>query len=278
MLFAMPAAALTEAEVQTQVESIGREKVVGNVFIWFLCAIGFLKVAQKMDSFLSALGISTGRTGGSMLSEAMIAAKSIGAAVKNFGGSFYSGTKSSGGGFIGQSIGTTIGHSIKNSAAQSVVGKNGTSLGGVVFQHSLNNGGGFANSVISRIAQGDIKTDGTLSGNNAAKAFSQYMGIDGGENQPEYRNVEIGGGRMSGTELNADNPSGIDFGMYSAEQYVPPKGEFETVQTADGSQWYRQYAQDTVERKPYTNAEGKIAYHEEIVQRVPDPPKRKERL
>lgn len=275
----MPAAALTEAEVQTQVESIGREKVVGNVFIWFLCAIGFLKVAQKMDSFLSALGISTGRTGGSMLSEAMIAAKSIGAAVKNFGGSLYSGTKSSGGGgFISQSIGTTIGHSIKNSAVQSAVGKTSDSVGGAVFQHSLNKGGSFANNVISKIAQGDIKTDGTLSGNNAAKAFSQYIGIDRGENQPEFRNVEIGGGRMSGTELNADNPSGIDFGMYSAEQYVPPKGEFETVQAVDGSQWYRQYAQDTVERKPYTNAEGKVTYHEEIVQRVPDPPKRKERL
>lgn len=46
---AIPAAALTEEEVQEQVESVGRERVTGNVFIWFLCAIGFLKVAQKMD-------------------------------------------------------------------------------------------------------------------------------------------------------------------------------------------------------------------------------------
>ena len=74
-LSAVPAFAVTEAEVQQQVNSIGKEGVTGNVFIWFLCAIGFLKVSQKIDSFMSSLGINVGHTGGSMLAEAMIAAR-----------------------------------------------------------------------------------------------------------------------------------------------------------------------------------------------------------
>lgn len=62
----LPVAAVTEAEVQAQVDSMGREAVTGNVFIWFLCAVAFLKVSQKIDSFLSSLGINVGHTGGSI--------------------------------------------------------------------------------------------------------------------------------------------------------------------------------------------------------------------
>lgn len=69
-MLAVPAFAVTEAEVQQQVNAIGKEGVTGNVFIWFLCAIGFLKVSQKIDSFMSSLGINVGHTGGSMLAEA----------------------------------------------------------------------------------------------------------------------------------------------------------------------------------------------------------------
>lgn len=78
-LFCQPAfAAISESDVQTQVDAVGKEAVSGNVFIWFLCAIGFLKVGQKIDSFLSSLGVNVGHTGGSMLAEAMIAARGIG--------------------------------------------------------------------------------------------------------------------------------------------------------------------------------------------------------
>lgn len=68
-MLAVPAFAVTEDEVQQQVNAIGREGVTGNIFIWFLCAIGFLKVSQKIDSFMSSLGINVGHTGGSMLAE-----------------------------------------------------------------------------------------------------------------------------------------------------------------------------------------------------------------
>ena len=36
--------AITEAEV----EAVGKEAAAGNVFIWVLCAVGFLKISQKI--------------------------------------------------------------------------------------------------------------------------------------------------------------------------------------------------------------------------------------
>lgn len=78
-IFSVSVFALTENEVQEEVSRIGREGVTGNIFVWFLCAVAFLKVSQKIDSFMSSLGINVGHTGGSMLAEALITAKSIGA-------------------------------------------------------------------------------------------------------------------------------------------------------------------------------------------------------
>lgn len=66
--------------------------------------------------------------------------------------------------------------------------------------------------------------------------------------------------------------------MYLADQYTKPKGDFTTVYSADGAMWYKQYAQDTVVRKPYNAPDGTVAYHETIKPSLPDPPARKERL
>ena len=74
--------ALTEEEVV----AVGKVTATGNVFIWFLCAIAFLKISQKIDSFMSSLGINVGQTGSSMLSELMVAAKGI-SSFKNLAGS-----------------------------------------------------------------------------------------------------------------------------------------------------------------------------------------------
>ena len=73
----LPAFALTESEVEAQVAATSKEAVTGSVLIWFLCAVAFLKVSQKIDSFLATMGVNVGRTGGSMLAEAMIAARGV---------------------------------------------------------------------------------------------------------------------------------------------------------------------------------------------------------
>ena len=73
----IPASAITESEVEAQVAASGREAVTGSVLLWFLCAVAFLKVSQKIDSFMATLGVNVGRTGGSMLAEAMIAMRTV---------------------------------------------------------------------------------------------------------------------------------------------------------------------------------------------------------
>lgn len=287
-LFAVPAFAVTEAEVQQQVNAIGKEGVTGNVFIWFLCAIGFLKVSQKIDSFMSSLGINVGHTGGSMLAEAMIAARGI-ASVKSFGGHGRGGSRSgassggaSGGGFASGGLAGVVSRSFQNGAVKNATGSGGGGLGGKAFASSMSKGGGFANRVIGTVATGNISTTGSMTGEKASAALSSYLGYtalgEDAEDVPTFSNVENGGGRIMATETSEEYPSGIAIGMYHADQYMAPSGDYSTVTATDGTTWYKQYAADTVERKPYKAPDGNIAYNESIVKKLPDPPKRKDRI
>ena len=85
LVMSTSAFAISESDVESAVSASGKEAVSGNVLVWFLCAIAFLKVSQKIDSFLSSLGLNVGHTGGSMLSEAMIAMRAINTATSAVG-------------------------------------------------------------------------------------------------------------------------------------------------------------------------------------------------
>lgn len=287
-MLAVPAFAVTEAEVQQQVNAIGKEGVTGNVFIWFLCAIGFLKVSQKIDSFMSSLGINVGHTGGSMLAEAMIAAKGI-ASVKSFGGGHGGGSRSgsSSGGVAGSGtlkggLAGVVSRSFHHGAVKNATDSGGGGLGGKAFASSMSKGGGFANRVIGTVATGNISTTGSMTGEKASAALSSYLGYtalgEDAEDVPAFSNVEIGGGRIMATETSTEYPEGISIGMYHADQYMAPSGDYSTVTAADGTIWYKQYAADVVERKPYKAPDGNIAYNESIVKKLPDPPKRKDKI
>ena len=156
------------------------------------------------------------------------------------------------------------------------------SFGGTLFAKSLYQGGAFANDVIGTVARGDYRTTGSITGETATRSLMSYMGFTAlGEhatNIPRYQDVEIGGGRITGREFTPEHPGGIDFCMYHADQYAPPKGDYSKVYSADDAAWYKQYAADTVERKSYQAEDGKIAYHEKIVQKLPNPPQRKDRM
>lgn len=156
------------------------------------------------------------------------------------------------------------------------------SFGGTLFAKSLYQGGAFANDVIGTVAKGDYRTTGSITGETATRSLMSYMGFTAlGEhatNIPRYQDVEIGGGRITGREFTPEHPGGIDFCMYHADQYAKPKGDYSKIYSADDAAWYKQYAADTVERKPYQTEDGKIAYHEKIVQKLPNPPQRKDRM
>ena len=62
--------------------------------------------------------------------------------------------------------------------------------------------------------------------------------------------LDAPGGRITGTEVTAEHPRGISFGMYHADQYVAPEGQYTTVHAVDGTAWYKQYAVDAVDKSP----------------------------
>lgn len=375
-VFSTTAFAIEESEVESAIAASSQEEVAGNIFIWFLCAIGFLKVSQKIDSFMASLGVNVGRTGGSMLAELMVAGRGIATAAGAVGGSVFdrhsthntqSGGQAAGAAFTGGGnslIGVTK-RAAGNAAAASATGSSSglsSIIGGAMFGSSLRKGGNFATSVISAVAKGNMSSVGSITGEQASEALVSYLGytasgaselhaddgvsiptspiihnedtvtLDGGTaagtiipemtNQqgsigagpagtmhspthpggsqnpspgssishsigdthgiastpPTFRNVEIGGGRITGVEVAADGSSEREFAMYSAEQYMAPSGQYDTVQTTDGSSWYRQYAQPTVEKTPYKGRDDKIHYEEQIVPHMPPVPKRKDKI
>lgn len=464
----IPALAITESEVEAEVAASGKEAVAGSVLIWFLCAVAFLKVSQKIDSFMATLGVNVGRTGGSMLAEAMIAMRSVTMVMGGGRGAGAGRAGSAAGGAAGKSGGSGMagffkgglvgmaGRHITNSAVKtattqtsavhtaqtasgarinsevhtggsSVHAENGApagtppqdgvivtgggapiqtntpsaspvpdgtppqegviltgseappsipqpgpaqevgappesapidmtppqegvivtggdtaihapqtedvfqsgsasqpptagiggeahaqsqterisqsthtaassekvqtsrfhtsgasrpTLGGMVFSKSLAAGGSFANDVIGTVARGEVA--GSITGDLAAQSLSSYIGQAapgiGSKEAPAYSDVEIGRGRITGVETAAGASEGQAFAMYHVEQYTAPSGEYSKVVSADGAQWYKQYAQDAVERKPYMAPDDTVAYHERIIKKLPDPPKRKDRI
>ena len=285
-LCSVPAFAISESDVQGAIDKYGKDAVTGNILVWFLCAIAFLKVSQKIDSYLAGLGLNVGHTGGSMLAEALIAARGIFTA-KQFAGGSKGGSgggegSSGGGGFMSGGLVGAVGRSFTKGGIKKATGQSDGGLGGKVYTSSVSKGGGFANSVIGKIATGNISSVGTISGEGSEAALMSYMGYtamgNGSTNVPKFSNVEIGGGRIMATEITAEHPDGIEIGMYHTDKYVKPTGDYTTITTADGTSWYKQYAQDTVKRTPYTAPNGQVAYKEEVVKELPPIPKRKDKI
>lgn len=371
----------------------------GNFLIWFLCAVAFLKVSQKIDSFVQMLGINVGRTGSAMLGEAALAMRTIDHTQR--GGSHTStqaNNTNSQETFLQGGLAGAVGRQFSQGAVHNITKQSDSITSNIarsVYNSSIRNGGGFSTNVISSIARGDITKTGTIKGAEAAQAFSSYMGIghpaanlkngierfsssvsdystghlesscgdgmghkevseDGssdmqasleqvvaeyqqnigtpmqehlsdvekemhiGENMipfhnneehlesschdlgegyhpsvkatdagasagtiqvPVYSQIEMGGGRMTGLEQSADFIGGREFAMYDTEKYMPPtKGDYKTVTAVDGSKWYHQYAQPTVIKEPFMKEDGKIQYREHIENKLPEPPKRRERV
>ena len=275
--------AITEGDVQAQVAAQGKEQVTGNIFIWFLCAVAFLKVSQKIDTFMSALGINVGHTGGSMLGELMIAFKGVQAIS---GGSFGSGNSGGGGSssgsgsdaaFLSGGLAGAVGRTTERHAASSVTNQQSHTISQKLYNSSVQKGGDFANTVIGAVAKGSIKEQGSITGDRAAEAMTSYFGYAGQTNAPQFSDMEIGGGRIIGKEsIGGGAPT--EFAMYNADQYMKPEGAF-TLETAkDGSKWYKQTPQDVVEKTPYMDGNNEIQYKEEIVQKLPQIPRRKDRV
>ena len=221
-----------------------------------------------------------------MMAELLIAGRGLSEVLHHHGGSRdnYRNTTSPGdvavgGSFLASGLAGSVGRQIQREAVNAATGfSENASIGNTLYQSSLQKGGDFANHVISNIAKGNYGQVGSIKGEDGVNAYLSYMGLQNSENTasptensmsstptPSYSNIEIGGGCITGTE-SVDGTS-RNFAMYHAGQYMPPShGDYEMVQSVDGANWYKQYAQDAVERRPYETENEKIAYHESIVQ------------
>lgn len=188
MLCSLPAFAVSEAEVEAAVAAQGKEAVSGNLFIWFLCAIAFLKVSTKLDSFMQALGLGVGRPQGSLLTEALMAmrgmefGKALGGIVGGKPGGHHGGGHTSAApASMSCGLSGVVGRHLETQTAGVMGGvSNGglaSSIGGSMYHGSLGKEGGFASRVIGSVATGE--NPGVISGDAASEALSGYFGTSG---------------------------------------------------------------------------------------------------
>lgn len=179
---ALPALAVSEADVEAAVASQGKEVVSGNLFVWFLCAIAFLKVSTKLDSILQAMGLGVGRAPGSILAEAFMALRGMQAGKAILSGQMPgAGSRSAAAGagatsaFSGGLAGM-VSSKLKTDTAASMSGSGGgvaCGIGASLYKSTLGQDGGFASRVIGSVATG--QTPGTIHGAAAEEAMQGYF-------------------------------------------------------------------------------------------------------
>lgn len=241
------------AVTESDVEAVGKETMTVNVFIWFLCAIAFLKISQKIDSFLSSLDINVGQhdDGTDGCCKGLTTAKNIAGGSSFRGGSVRMGGSSSSvsqSSFLSGGLADAVGRQFTQSTMHTMTGHSSNPISRRAFESSAKKGSDFANGVTGAVAKENISYIDSMTG---AQALTSYRGQTGIPNVPSYSDVEIGGGRIMGTKTSVEYPNGTAFNIYNIEQYMAPKGHYETITTVDNATWYRQYAVDTVDWTPY---------------------------
>ena len=164
--------------------SQGKESVSGNLFVWFLCAIAFLKVSTKIDSILQAMGLGVGRAPGSILAEAFMALRGMQAGKAVLAGKMpgmAGGGHGSAGGagaasaFSGGLAGM-VSSKLQTDTATAMGGGSGgvaSGIGASLYKSTLGQDGGFASRVIGSVATG--QTPGAIRGEAAEEAMQGYF-------------------------------------------------------------------------------------------------------
>ena len=167
----------------------------GNVFLWLFCALALLKIAQKCDSYLAALGLSVAQTGSSMGMEMLMAARVLtgfskggGNAASVFGGGARGGAGSAAGTAGGVAAGGILSGFMNryrpNSFVRDAVVDGGSRMGaggGVGFVGrafggmAARNGATLTPNSISSVATRPPNVSGTIGGEIADRSISGYL-------------------------------------------------------------------------------------------------------
>ena len=234
----------------------------GNIFLWLFCALALLKIAQKCDSYLAALGLSVAQTGSSMGMEMLMAARVLtgfsrgggGNAASVFGGGARGGAGAAAAGTAG---GVAAGGILSgfmnryrpNSFVRDAVVDGGSRMGaggGVGFVGrafggmAARNGATLTSNSISSVATRPPNVSGTIGGEIADRSIPGYMSqlAGGAAANMTYSGTQITGGHISTTATAPDGRQAkVD--LYSTAQHEAPSTPHTVVTAADGSQWYQ---------------------------------------
>ena len=230
----------------------------GSIFLWLFCALALLKVAQKCDSHLAALGLSVAQTGSSMGMEMLMAARVITGFSKGSGQNASSTFGGAGRGATGAAGATTGTGGIlsgfasrykPNSFVRDAVVDGGSRMGaggsvgfvGRAFGGiAARNGATLTADSISSVASKPAKFSGTIAGEIADRSLPTYMPqlANGPTAGMTYSNTQITGGHIGTTATGSDGKqSSVE--LFNSAQYDKPETPHTVVNAADGSQWYQ---------------------------------------
>ena len=233
----------------------------GNIFLWLFCALALLKIAQKCDSYLAALGLSVAQTGSSMGMEMLMAARVLTGFSRGGGGNaasvFGGGARGGAGAAAGTAGGVAAGGILSgfmnryrpNSFVRDAVVDGGSRMGaggGVGFVcrafgcMAARNGATLTPNSISSVATRPPSVSGTIGGEIADRSIPGYMPqlAGGATANMTYSGTQITGGHISTTATAPDGRQAkVD--LYSTAQHEAPSTPHTVVTAADGSQWYQ---------------------------------------
>lgn len=217
----------------------------GSIFLWFFCALAFLKVAQKFDGYLSSLGMSVAQTGSSMGMELLMMARVIGGGTRGvksagsvFGGRGTASAQTTGS-FASEFANRFKGNSYVRDAvvdggirmgAGGGLGFVGRAFGGMAAR----SGAVLTGESISSVASRSPDISGSIAGEIADRSLTNYMPHLAGY---QLQDTRIGGGHISTSAITKDG-SHASVEMFDTARYEKPEGPYTKVTASDGSQWY----------------------------------------
>ena len=184
----------------------------GSVFLWLFCALAFLKIAQKFDSYLAAMGLNVAQTGSSMAMEMVMAARvlsGLGGGAKSAGSVFRSGgsaasSAATGAGAAASSFSAGFASKFKgNSYVRDAVVEGGYRMGlggsvgfvGRAFGGiAARNGAVLTGESISSVASRPEGVSGAIAGDIADRSLQNYV--------PQLTNYSLAGTQITGGHIH----------------------------------------------------------------------------
>ena len=238
----------------------------GNFLLWTFCALAWLKIGQRVDTYLATLGMSAAQTGSSMAMEMLVASRALGGGASV--GSSIAGRASSvftrGGGAAGAAAAAAGGNSPvpggggaspftnflgkvspanMQADANTINGMKTTPFSAAAWVGQQVAGAqtaastqGLSGAAISRVANnpGDGRILGTPALNRGL-ANGNYIGALQGQ---QLSGSMVSSGHISTMATGADGKT-TDLDFFNTSMYDKPEGGFSVVSASDGSQWYQ---------------------------------------